>query len=226
MKKIIVAIDGFAGAGKSTTAKRVAQALSYIYIDSGAMYRAATLYFLRNKLDWTQASDLAQALEHIEIDFRYDPDNQQNCTLLNGENVEKEIRKMYISEQVSEVSRVAKIRHKVLHTQRKMGEAKGIVMDGRDIGSKVFPQAELKIFMTADVNIRARRRQEELKERGEESILADIIENLKSRDHIDSTRKESPLVQVDDAHLLDSTHLSIQEQSDFVIRLARQIIER
>ena len=225
MKKIIVAIDGYAGAGKSTTAKEVARQLEYNYIDSGAMYRAITLYFIRHDIPLDNLDAVNKALNHIDISFQYDPTQQKSLTCLNGEDVEKDIREMYVSDYVSDVSKVLEVRQKVMVLQLKMGEEKGIVMDGRDIGSKVFPNAELKIFMTAELKVRAERRLEELLAKGGEFSLEDVIENLKTRDHIDTTRKESPLVQAEDAILLDSTHVSIAKQTQFVIDLAKKRIE-
>lgn len=220
MKKIIIAIDGYSACGKSTTAKLVANRLGYIYIDSGAMYRAVTLYFHENYVSLTDPHAVIQALENIHITFVHNPQLQKNETYLNGLNVEEEIRKMYISEKVSEVSAIAQVRKAMVEQQQKMGKKRGVVMDGRDIGTCVFPDAELKIFMTADMMVRARRRQEELLTKEEMVPLDDIIKNLQMRDHIDTTRAQSPLRMAEDAYLLDNTHITIDEQIEFVINLA------
>jgi CMP/dCMP kinase len=226
MNKIVVAIDGYSGCGKSTTAKIVAEALGYIYIDSGAMYRAVTLYFLQNQINLNDANEVAAALANIHLKFVYNSHSQKNDMYLNNLNVEAEIRSMTVSAKVSEVSRLVAVRQAMVAQQQVMGEAKGVVMDGRDIGTRVFPQAELKIFMTADIIIRAKRRQAELAEKGEVLDLADIIENLKHRDWIDTTRQESPLRQAEDAYLLDSTHIGIAEQTNYVIELASKLVKK
>jgi len=217
MKKIVIALDGYSSCGKSTTAKLVAAQLGYAYIDTGAMYRAVTLYFLRHHVSLTNQKEIKEALENIDIDFHYNPKTGRNEVFLNGLNVEDEIRKMYISNQVSEVSVVPEVRRAMVAQQQKMGRKRGVVMDGRDIGTAVFPDAEVKIFMTADVDTRARRRQEELLEKKQLVNLDDIRENLQKRDHIDSTRKESPLRRAEDAHLLDTSHMTIDEQVEFVM---------
>jgi len=226
MKKIVIALDGYSSCGKSTTAKLVAAELGYAYIDTGAMYRAVTLYFLQHHVSLTNPKEVNDALAHIEIDFHYNPKTGRNEVFLNGQNVEDEIRKMYISNQVSEVSVVPEVRHAMVAQQQKMGRKRGVVMDGRDIGTAVFPDAEVKIFMTADVVTRARRRQEELLEKKQLVNLDDIRENLQKRDHIDSTRKESPLRRADDAHLLDTSHMTIDEQVEFVMEKVTPIILR
>ena len=226
MKKIVIALDGYSSCGKSTTAKLVAAELGYAYIDTGAMYRAVTLYFLQHHVSLTNPKEINDALAHIEIDFHYNPKTGRNEVFLNGQNVEDEIRKMYISNQVSEVSVVPEVRHAMVAQQQKMGRKRGVVMDGRDIGTAVFPDAEVKIFMTADVVTRARRRQEELLEKKQLVNLDDIRENLQKRDHIDSTRKESPLRRADDAHLLDTSHMTIDEQVEFVMEKVTPIILR
>ncbi|PSR52101.1 (d)CMP kinase [Adhaeribacter arboris] len=218
MRKIVIAIDGHSSCGKSTTAKLVAKEMGYAYIDTGAMYRAVTLYFLQNYVDFTNPKKIQQALEHIHITFERNPKTLRNEVFLNGLNVEDEIRKMYISDKVSEVSVIPEVRHALVHQQQKMGKRRGVVMDGRDIGTAVFPDAEVKVFMTADVITRAKRRQRELLEKNEMVPLNTIIENLQKRDLIDSTRKESPLIQAPDAALLDTSYLTIDEQVDFVLR--------
>ncbi|RDV17039.1 (d)CMP kinase [Pontibacter diazotrophicus] len=217
MKKIVIALDGYSSCGKSTTAKLVAAELGYAYIDTGAMYRAVTLYFLQHHVSLTNPKEVKDALDQIEVEFHYNPKTARNEVYLNGLNVEDEIRKMYISNQVSEVSVVPEVRHAMVAQQQKMGKKRGVVMDGRDIGTAVFPDAEVKVFMTADVDTRARRRQEELLEKKQLVNLDEIRENLKKRDHIDSTRKESPLRRADDAHLLDTSHMTIDEQVEFVM---------
>ena len=225
MKKIVIALDGYSSCGKSTTAKLVAAQLGYAYIDTGAMYRAVTLYFLRHHVSLTNQKEIKEALENIDIDFHYNPKTCRNEVYLNGLNVEDEIRKMYISNQVSEVSVVPEVRHAMVAQQQKMGRKRGVVMDGRDIGTAVFPDAEVKIFMTADVDTRARRRQEELLEKKQLVNLDEIRQNLQKRDHIDSTRKESPLRRAEDAHLLDTSHMTIDEQVEFVMeRVASNIL--
>jgi cytidylate kinase len=220
MKKIIIAIDGYSACGKSTTAKTVASRLGYIYIDSGAMYRAVTLYFCENHISSTNPHQVAQALADIHIQFVHNSKSEKNETYLNGSNVEEEIRKMYISEKVSEVSAIPEVRKAMVHLQQQMGKRRGLVMDGRDIGTCVFPDAELKIFMTADIMVRAHRRQEELTEKNELVAFDEIIKNLQMRDHLDTTRKENPLRMAEDAYLLDNTSITIGEQIDFVIGLA------
>lgn len=221
--KIVIAIDGYSGCGKSTTAKLVAKNLGYLYIDSGAMYRAVTLYFLENEIDYTRTKEVLKALTNIRIHFDYNPSTNKNDTYLNDKNVENEIRKMYISDNVSNISKIAEVRKAMVKFQKNLGQQKGVVMDGRDIGTQVFPEAELKIFMTADVFVRAQRRQAELLAKGENTPLQNIIENLQKRDHIDTTRTESPLRKANDAFLLDSTYIDVEEQTLFVIKLAQQI---
>jgi cytidylate kinase len=227
MRKIVIAIDGFSACGKSTTAKEVAKILGYRYIDSGAMYRAVTVYFLEHLVALTNPKEISHALDEIKISFRVNAHGNTE-TFLNGLNVEKEIRRMKISENVSRVSTIKEVRHAMVEQQRKMGKEHGIVMDGRDIGTVVFPQAELKVFLTADMLVRAFRRQRELLEGDDLVDLDDIIANLKSRDEIDSTRIESPLKQAADAQLIDTTHITIEEQVDEVIRMAlgRMLVKR
>ncbi len=224
MSSIIVALDGYSSCGKSTTAKLVAKQLHYAYIDTGAMYRAVTLYFLQHHISLTNPREVRKALDDIQITFRRHPVTKSNDTFLNGLNVESEIRKMFISEQVSEVSAVVEVRHAMVAQQQKMGKNKGIVMDGRDIGTVVFPNAELKIFMTADPLMRAQRRQDELLAKGELVGLPEIIANLEKRDYIDTHRAESPLRQAQDAILVDNTFMTIDEQVEMVVRLADEKI--
>lgn len=224
VKKIIVAIDGYSGCGKSTTAKRVAQALKYAYIDTGAMYRAITLYFHEHYLEITNPKDVQRALENITVSFQRNEESGANETFLNGLNVEGEIRKMYISDRVSEVSALKEVRHAMVAQQQKMGKRKALVMDGRDIGTAVFPEAELKIFMQCDVNVRAHRRQQELLEKGQLVELDEIIHNFHHRDLIDTTRAENPLRKADDAYVLDTTEMSIDQQVELVVNLAKERI--
>ena len=224
MPKIIVAIDGYSSCGKSTTAKLVARQLNYPYIDTGAMYRAVTLFFIQNHITLTNPKEVDHALTEVHISFRRQSEFGRNDTYLNGLNVEDEIRKMYVSERVSEVSAIGSVRHELVAQQQRMGKSKGIVMDGRDIGTVVFPQAELKIFMTADPMIRAQRRQLELLEKGELIGLQEIADNLKMRDHIDTTRSESPLRQAEDAVYIDNSLMTLDEQVEMVVRLADEQI--
>lgn len=219
MRKIIIAIDGYSACGKSTTAKEVARELGYRYIDSGAMYRAVTLYFLDHLVAFTNPREVDKALQNINLTFRINAKGVSEI-FLNGINVEKAIRKMRISENVSPVSTIKEVRQAMVALQRKLGKDKGVVMDGRDIGSVVFPEAELKLFLTADILVRAFRRQKELLEREDLVDIDTIIENLQKRDQIDSTRKESPLVRPNDSVDIDTTHITIDEQVDEVIRLA------
>jgi CMP/dCMP kinase len=219
MRKIIIAIDGYSACGKSTTAKEVAKIFNYKYIDSGAMYRAVTLYFLDHHVAITNPKEVEKALSSIKISFRTSAKGISE-TFLNNLSVESAIREMRVAEQVSEVSTLAVVRKAMVEQQRKMGKEKGIVMDGRDIGTVVFPQADLKMFLTADILVRAYRRQQELLEKDELVDLPSIISNLQKRDHIDSTRKEGPLVQAVDSVLLDTSHITIDEEVDEVVRLA------
>lgn len=219
MQKIIIAIDGFSACGKSTTAKEAAKALGYGYIDSGAMYRAVTYYFLEHHIALTNPKEVAKALNDIKITFHVNA-NGVSETYLNGLNVEKKIRKMRISENVSPVSAIKEVRVAMVEQQRKLGKEGGIVMDGRDIGTVVFPDADLKVFLTADMFVRAARRQQELLEKGELVELDAILANLKKRDEIDSTRAESPLRRADEAIEIDTTNITIEEQVDELVRLA------
>ncbi|HTH55482.1 MAG TPA: (d)CMP kinase [Cyclobacteriaceae bacterium] len=219
MRKIIIAIDGYSACGKSTTAKQVAAILGYHYIDSGAMYRAVTLYFLENHVALTNPREVDRALSQINLSFHLNSHSSSEV-FLNGASVEKSIRKMRISENVSQVSTIKEVRHAMVAQQRKLGKNKGIVMDGRDIGTVVFPDAELKLFLTADIQVRAYRRQQELLEDDKLVDLDTILSNITERDRIDSTRKESPLAKAKDAVGLDTTHITIDEQVDEVVRMA------
>lgn len=226
MQDIIIALDGYSGCGKSSTAKQVAQALDYTYLDSGAMYRAVTLYFLKHHVDLQDSVAVDKALENINISFSRNEDSRINETYLNGENVEEKIRKMEVSENVSAVSALPIVRKKMVSQQRALGKNKRVVMDGRDIGSHVFPEAELKIFMTADLKVRAERRKKELAEKGVEVSLKEIENNLQERDQLDSSRKQSPLIKTEDATEIDTTHLSFDEQVGKIVDLAKNLINR
>ncbi|MCC5920081.1 MAG: (d)CMP kinase [Cyclobacteriaceae bacterium] len=218
MHKIIIAIDGYSACGKSSTAKEIAARLNYQYIDTGAMYRAVTLYFVDNYIDITNPKSVENALAKIEIRFLVNGKNGESEVFLNGLKVESQIREMRISQRVSEVAALAAVRKKLVDEQRKMGKKKGIVMDGRDIGSNVFPEAELKVFMTADFQVRAERRQQELLEKGQLSNFDEVLENLKQRDKIDTERKENPLIQCADAVVIDTTFLTFEEQVQEILQ--------
>src|SRR5687767_5078862 len=219
LRKIVIAIDGYSACGKSTTAKVVAGILGYRYIDTGAMYRAVTLYFLDNHVAITNPKEVLRALANINISFVMNSKHVTE-TFLNGLNVEKAIRRMRVSEFVSQVSTLKEVRRAMVEQQRKMGKEKGVVMDGRDIGTVVFPQAELKLFMTADILVRAFRRQKELLEKDRMVDLDDVMTNIVQRDAIDTTRAESPLRQAEDAVPIDTTYVTLEEQVDEVVRLA------
>ena len=218
MKKIIIALDGYAATGKSSTAKQVASKLGFIYIDSGAMYRAVTFHFLKNNVDPTNAEEVTAALKNCEITF------YNGATHLNGKNVETKIRTMEVSKNVSTVSTISSVRTKLVQQQRKMGASGGVVMDGRDIGTVVFPQAELKIFMTANVDERTERRKIQLEQKGTPESEEDIREDIIRRDNIDSTREDSPLKRVDDAIEIDTSHLTLDQQINKIVALAKEII--
>ena len=223
MTKINIAIDGYSGCGKSTTAKIVASKLGYIYIDTGAMYRATTLYFLRKNVDCDDLASIYEALDNINISFEKNDDGG-NETFLNGVNVEKEIRGMEVSSNVSKVSALKPVRDKLVAWQRSIGDKKGVEMDGRDIGTDVFPGAELKLFMTADVGIRSKRRQIELERSGKKLSLEQIKDNLLNRDRMDTLREESPLRRASDAVEIDTSYLTFEEQVRKVVDLAKEII--
>ncbi len=226
MSKIVVAIDGYSGCGKSSTAKAVAKELGFTYIDSGAMYRATALHFLNNYLTPSNPQDVSKGLKTLEISFQPNPDTQKQETYLNGVNVEDDIRTMRVSERVSEVAALKPVRQELVAQQQRLGKKKGVVMDGRDIGSVVFPDAELKIFMTADLETRASRRQQELLEKGDLVNLEEIKTNLAERDRIDSSRAESPLIKVTDAVEIDTTNLTFDEQVAQIVQLAKEVIEK
>ena len=220
MKKIIIAIDGFSSCGKSTMAKGLAKDIGYIYIDTGAMYRAVALYCLRKNLFNDDGSvkeeELREHLKDISIAFKLNRETQLPMTFLNGENVESVIRSLEVSSRVSRVASLGFVREVLVKQQQEMGKEKGIVMDGRDIGTVVFPQAELKVFVTATARIRAQRRYDELKGKGQEASFEDILQNVEERDRLDQTRAVSPLRKADDALLLDNTHLTIEEQKEWL----------
>lgn len=223
MKQIIIAIDGYSSCGKSTLAKALAKSLRYAYVDTGAMYRAVTLYFLDNNIDINDLEEVRSALNKIELHFEHTPTG--NHIFLNGKDVENEIRTMRISEMVSPVSTISIVRRAMVAQQQQMGKRKGIVMDGRDIGTVVFPNAELKIFLTADTEIRTQRRYDELKAKGQEATFEEIKNNLTERDLIDSNRADSPLRQAEDAILIDNSYLTPDEQLQKVMELVGQCEE-
>jgi CMP/dCMP kinase len=226
-KKIIIAIDGFSSCGKSTVAKSVARLLGYAYIDSGAMYRAVTLFALRKGWIKNHVPDkekIIAGLNDISISFKFIQETEKNTTFLNDENVEEQIRSIDVSNNVSPVSTIKEVRAGMVKFQRKMGEKKGIVMDGRDIGTVVFPQAELKIFMTASPEIRAKRRFDELAAKGQIVSMEEIIKNIEERDLMDQTRSESPLRKADDAFVLDNSFLTLEGQLEWVLQKAREAI--
>lgn len=221
MKKIVIAIDGFSSCGKSTMAKDLAREVGYIYVDTGAMYRSVTLYALRNQLFDADGNIMANALEaampHINIAFKLNEQTGRPDTYLNGQCVENEIRTLEVSSKVSIVAALPFVRKKLVEEQQKMGEEKGIVMDGRDIGTVVFPQAELKIFVTASAEVRAQRRFDELEAKGMPADYADILKNVQERDYIDSHRAVSPLTKAADAIELDNSHMTIAEQKQWLM---------
>ncbi|HUN04280.1 MAG TPA: (d)CMP kinase [Niabella sp.] len=224
MRKIIIAIDGWSSCGKSTMAKQLAKELDYIYVDSGAMYRAITLYFLRQSVDFDKPHEINNALSEIELDFRYNENTRQADMYLNDENVEYLIRDLLVAEKVSEVAAIREVREFAVAQQQKMGEKKGIIMDGRDIGTVVFPDAELKIFMTADNAVRIERRFKELYAKNPNITLEEVAENIEMRDYIASHREVSPLRQAEDALVLDNTNLTPDEQLEVALKMARKVI--
>jgi CMP/dCMP kinase len=222
--KIIITIDGWSSCGKSTLAKQLATALGYVYIDSGAMYRAITLYFLRNHIDWTDAKSVKQALADIQISFHFNPKSQQTEIFLNDENVEYVIRDLVIAEKVSDVAAIREVRSYAVAQQQVMGARKGIVMDGRDIGTTVFPDAELKIFMTADSAVRVERRFRELFAKNPNINIEEVKANLEMRDYIDSHREVSPLRKAEGAIEIDNTNLTMPEQLEKAMKLVKKFI--
>ncbi|MFZ9387123.1 MAG: (d)CMP kinase [Chitinophagaceae bacterium] len=221
-KKIIITIDGWSSCGKSTLAKQLARELGYVYVDSGAMYRAITLYFLRNHVDWTDPVQVAQALQSINLEFVFNAATQSSEIYLNDENVEYLIRDMVVAEKVSDVAAIREVRAFAVAQQQKLGARKGIVMDGRDIGTVVFPEAELKIFMTADNAIRVERRFRELYAKNPNITIEEVKNNIEMRDYIDSNREISPLRQAKDALVLDNTRLTEQEQFEKALVWVRE----
>ena len=226
MKKIIITIDGWSSCGKSTLAKQLAKTLNYVYVDSGAMYRAITLYFLRNHVDWTDKKEVTKALKEISLEFVFNEKSQQSEIYLNGENVEYVIRDLVVAEKVSDVAAIKEVREAAVAQQQKMGKGRGIVMDGRDIGTVVFPDAELKIFMTADIAIRVERRFKELYEKNPNITIDEVKANLEMRDYIDSHREVSPLRQAEDALILDNTNLTEKEQFQKALKWAEQLLHK
>ena len=224
MKNIIITIDGWSSCGKSTLAKQLAKELGYIYIDSGAMYRAITLYFLRNHINWQDTDQVNNALAEITIAFKFNDKTEKSEIYLNEENVEYLIRDLVIAEKVSDVAAIKEVRTFAVAQQQKMGEGKGIVMDGRDIGTTVFPDAELKFFMTADLAVRVERRYVEMFQKNPNINIEDVKANLEMRDYIDSNREISPLRKAADAIELDNTNLTIEEQLSMALQIAKNKI--
>ncbi len=226
MQKIIIAIDGFSSCGKSTLAKQLARELKYIYADSGAMYRAVTLYFLRNSIQLSNRKEIKNALGDIYLEFVFDADAGKSILYMNDENVELHIRDMIINEKVSEVAAIKEVREFAVAQQQKFGEKKGIVMDGRDIGTTVFPDAELKIFMTADIAVRVERRFKELFKVNPAITIEEVKQNLEMRDYIDSNREVSPLRQAKDATVLDNSSLTMAQQLKIALQWACEKINQ
>ncbi len=227
MKKIIIAIDGYSSTGKSTVAKQLADYLGYIYVDTGAMYRAVTLYAMQKGYISENHFDkqkLIEDLDKIEITFKKNPKTNKNDIYLNGKNVEKQIRTLAVSKFVSPIATISEVRKKLVEQQKKMGAQKGLVMDGRDIGTVVFPDAELKIFMTASPETRAQRRFKELIERGDDVSYSQILKNVQERDLIDTTREDSPLVKAKDAIEVDNSNLNLEDQFNIILQLAKDRI--
>ena len=222
-KKIIIAIDGFSSCGKSTLAKAMAKALEYVFVDTGAMYRAIALYFLRNNIPFNDTASIEAALHAIELRFKYNSASQKSDMYLNGENVEQEIREMQVSQKVSEVASIAAVRDFAVAQQQAMGVDKGIVMDGRDIGTVVFPNAELKLFMTANTDIRAKRRQDEYFSKQQYFSLEEVKQSLIDRDNEDINRQENPLIQAQDAVVIDNSDISREQQLTFVLKFIEDL---
>ena len=224
MKKIIVTIDGYSSCGKSTLAKQVAKELNYVFVDSGAMYRAITHYFLRNNINWNDSSAVIEALKNISLAFEYNDEKGTSDILLNGENVETAIREMVVNEKVSEVSAIKEVREFTVAEQQKNTLNRGIVMEGRDIGTVVFPDAELKIFLTAEPEERVERRYSQLMRQGKEVSKDEVRKNLEMRDYMDTHREISPLRKAKDAIVLDNTDLTTKEQLEIVLEWAKEKI--
>lgn len=223
-KKIIITIDGWSSCGKSTLARQLAKELGYVYVDSGAMYRAITLYFLRNNIDLAEKKEVKEALNNITLEFVFNPKSNNSEVYLNGENVEYLIRDLIIAEKVSDVAAIKEVREFAVDQQKKMGAKKGIIMDGRDIGTVVFPKAELKIFMTADNAIRVQRRFKELYEKNPNVTIEEVKDNIEMRDYIDSHREVSPLRKAKDAIELDNTSLTEKEQFNKAVAWSKERI--
>ncbi|WP_411766826.1 (d)CMP kinase [Winogradskyella sp. A3E31] len=229
MRDITIAIDGFSSTGKSTIAKKLADKLGYVYVDTGAMYRAVALFALQNQCiekDVVNEEKLIASLDAIQIKFKYNPQVGFAEVYLNDENVESKIRTLEVSKYVSPVATISEVRKMLVNQQQDMGKGKGIVMDGRDIGTVVFPEAELKIFMTASAETRAQRRYRELKERGNNISYDEVLENVTTRDKIDTTREDSPLVKAEDAIEIDNSDLTIEEQLLRILNLANTLIHK
>jgi cytidylate kinase len=222
MKKIIITVDGFSSCGKSTMARQLAKELNYVFVDSGAMYRAITLYFLRNHINWASTAAIDEALQNIELEFVYNEYTGKSDMYLNGENVEAVIRDMLVSENVSEIAAIKEVREFAVAQQQKMGEKKGLIMDGRDIGTTVFPQAELKIFMTADNAVRVERRFKELFAKNPAVTLEEVKNNLEMRDYLDTNREISPLRKAEDALVLDNSDITPEEQLEIALKWAKE----
>ncbi len=228
MQKIIIAIDGYSSTGKSTVAKRLAKALNYLYVDTGAMYRAVTLHAIENDYIGNTTNNiegLKSGLQKLKVEFKRHPETKQFEIHLNGENVEGKIRTLEVSRQVSKIAAIAEVREKLVEQQQQMGKGKGVVMDGRDIGTVVFPDAELKLFMTASAEKRAQRRYKELLKRGEKVTFEEVLKNVQERDYIDSTREISPLKKADDAIVFDNSDMGLDEQFDRILDFAQRIIK-
>jgi len=224
LKKITIAIDGYSSCGKSTLARQLAKTLNYHYVDTGAMYRAVTLYLLQNQIDFHHRDMVTNCLSQINISFGFDEATQTQITLLNGENIENEIRiNPRVASAVSDVSALSEVRKFLVKQQQVFGQNKGIVMDGRDIGTVVFPNAEIKLFITADPKIRAQRRLDELKEKGQHTSFEEVLANLEKRDYIDCNRADSPLMKAEDAIEIDNSDLSREEQLELVLSFVKNL---
>jgi cytidylate kinase len=225
MKAIVIAIDGYSSCGKSTIAKELSKILNYKYVDTGAMYRAVTLYLIQNHIDFNNIQDVINALEKISITFKIDEQTQIQETFLNDENIENEIRvNPRVAGFVSNVSSISEVRRFLVKQQQELGKLRGIIMDGRDIGTVVFPDAELKLFITADPNVRAQRRFDELKTKGNNTTFEEVLANLTKRDYIDSNRDDSPLMKANDAIEIDNSNINHKEQLELILKLVNEKI--
>lgn len=228
MKNVVIAIDGYSSCGKSTLAKQLAKELNYVYVDTGAMYRAVALYAINNKFienNVLEISKLLNNLNTISISFSYNISLNKSETILNGINVENEIRSIEVSNQVSKIAQIKEVRDKMVDLQREMGKSKGLVMDGRDIGSVVFPDAELKLFMTASPEVRAKRRYDELISKGNNVSFEEVMSNIILRDNDDTSRSENPLIKADDAIVIDNTNINTEEQFTLALNYTKKVIE-